>query len=154
MLKFWLYVAVIMAVPELGLAQERMVPAPWMMLTGSDAGAAGTCIENDPEEGCLIVRCHPRRGLELVLREPTLLEPPPPRLEFRIRSWRSTLPFSRVAENEIVTSLIEQHELLRRFAGSREVLVFTKGIENGFSTGFELTNAGRHIKRIQAACRR
>jgi hypothetical protein len=152
MLHFWLFVAVIVAVPASGFAQERMVPAPWKMLAGSDAGGAGTCNENDPEEGCLIVRCHPQRGLELVLREPMLLEPPPPRLEFRIRSWRSTLPFSRVAENEIVTPLTEQHELLRRFASSREVLVFTIGIENGFSTG--LTNAGRHIKRIQAACRR
>jgi hypothetical protein len=153
MIRFWFCVAVIVAVPEWALSQERMVPAPWKMLTGSDAGAAGTCIENDPEEGCLIVRCHPQRGLELVLHDPNLLQSPP-RMEFRIGSWRSTLPFSRVAENEIATSLAEQHGLLRRFASSREVLIFTKGIENSFTIGFELTNAGRLITRIRAACHR
>src|SRR4051794_11307236 len=100
MIRFWLWIGVVVALPALGLAQERMVPSPWKMLNGSDAGAAGTCIENDPEEGCLIIRCHPQRGLELVLREPVLLQPPPPRLEFRIKLWRSTLPFTRVAENE------------------------------------------------------
>jgi hypothetical protein len=127
------------------------------MLTGSDAGAAGTCIENNPEEGCLIVRCHPQRGLELVMREGVPWQPPPPMLEFRIGPWRKTLSVSRVAENELAASLARNDELLRRLGSPPRdplVHVFTKGIENGFSTAFDLKNAGRIITRVRHACRR
>jgi hypothetical protein len=157
MLRILVCVAALVAAPALGFAQgERMTPAPWKMLTGKDAGAAATCIENDPEEGCLIVRCNPQRGLELVMREGLPWEPTPPSFEFQIGSWRIMLPFSRVTENELATSLAEQDELLRRFASTREplVYVFTKGIEKGYSTAFDLKNAGRLITRLRDSCRR
>ncbi|RUM23322.1 hypothetical protein EFQ99_21995 [Rhizobium vallis] len=138
------------------LAQEVEPPAPWVKLTGSHAGAVGTCsmIDASDIEACYMVRCDAKNGLIFEIGDATIGENGPRLARFEIGRYRETIRLDGNSPDRRTIVLSKHPKLLAALTSGADfaTMFAIKAGEIDYSTGFELTDAREQIPRVAKGC--
>ena len=138
------------------LAQEVEPPAPWVKLTGSHAGAVGTCsmIDASDIEACYMVRCDAKNGLIFEIGDATIGEMGLRSARFEIGRYKETIRLDGNSPDRRTTVLSKHPKLLAALTSGADfaTMFAIKAGEIDYSTGFELTGAREQISRLAKGC--
>ncbi|WP_431319860.1 hypothetical protein [Rhizobium sp. YTU87027] len=137
------------------LAQEVEPPAPWVKLTGSHAGAVGTCslVDATDNEACYMVRCDAKNGLIFEIGDATVGEMGLRSARFEIGRYKETIRLDGNSPDRRTTVLSKHPKLLAALtSGVDFATMYAVEADVEYSTGFELTGARDQISRLVKGC--
>lgn len=137
------------------LAQEVEPPAPWVKLTGSHAGAVGTCSIDEPtdNEACYTVRCNAKNGLIFEIGDATVGEMGLRSARFEIGRYKETIRLDGNSPDRRTIVLSKHPKLLAALtSGADFATMYAVEADVKYSTGFELTGARDQISRLASGC--
>ena len=137
------------------LTQEVEPPAPWVKLTGSHAGAVGTCsmVDATDIEACYMVRCDAKNGLIFEIGDATVGEMGLRSARFEIGSYKETIRLDGNSPDRRTTVLTKHPKLLAALtSGADFATMYSVKADVEYSTGFELTGARDQISRLARGC--
>ncbi|MBB4237915.1 hypothetical protein [Rhizobium esperanzae] len=138
------------------LTQETEPPAPWVKLTGSHAGAVGTCFMADASdiEACYMVRCDAKNGLIFEIGDATIGENGLRLARFEIGRYKETIRLDGNSPDRRTIVLSRHPKLLAALTSGADfaTMFAIKAGEIDYSTGFELTDARGQISRVAKSC--
>lgn len=137
------------------LAQEVEPPAPWVRLTGSHAGAVGTCSIDEPTDNkaCYMVRCDAKKGLIFEIGDATVGEMGLRSARFEIGRYKETIRLDGNSPDRRTTVLSKHSKLLAALtSGADFATIYAVEADVKYSTSFELTRAREQISRLARDC--
>ena len=137
------------------LAQEVEPPAPWVKLTGSHAGAVGTCslVDATDNEACYMVRCEAKSGLIFEIGDATVGEMGLRSVRFEIGKYKETIRLDGNSSDRRTTVLSKHLKLLAALTSGADFATMCSVEANvEYSTGFELTGARDQISGLAKEC--
>jgi len=137
------------------LTQEVEPPAPWVKLTGSHAGAVGTCsmVDATDNEACYMVRCDAKNGLIFEIGDATVGEMGLRSARFEIGRYKETIRLDGNRPDRRTTVLSKHPKLLAALtSGADFATMYSVKADVEYSTGFELTGARDQISRLARGC--
>jgi len=136
-------------------AQEVEPPAPWVQLTGSHAGAVGTCSidEATDNEACYMVRCDPKNGLIFEIFDTTIGEMGLRSAGFEIGRYKETIRLAGNRPDRRTTVLSKHPKFLAALtSGADFATMHAVDADVKYSTGFELPGARDQVSRLAKGC--
>jgi hypothetical protein len=137
------------------LAQEVEPPAPWVRLSGSHAGAVGTCsvVDATDNEACYMVRCDAKNGLIFEIGDATVGDMGLRSARFEIGKYKETIRLDGHSPDRRTTVLSKHPKLLAALtSGIDFATMYAVEADVEYSTGFELTGARDQISRLAKGC--
>ncbi|OWW03242.1 hypothetical protein ATY81_19185 [Rhizobium sp. R72] len=137
------------------LAQEVEPPAPWVKLTGSHAGAVGTCsaVDATDNEACYMVRCDAKSGLVFEIGDATVGDMGLRSARFEIGRYKETIRLDGNSPDRRTTVLSKHPKLLAALtSGADFATMYAVEADVKYSTGFELTGARDQVSRLAKGC--
>ena len=137
------------------LAQEVEPPAPWVRLSGSHAGAVGTCsvVDATDNEACYMVRCDAKNGLIFEIGDATVGDMGVRSARFEIGTYKETIRLDGHSPDRRTTVLSKHPKLLAALtSGIDFATMYAVEADVEYSTGFELTGARDQISRLAKGC--
>lgn len=137
------------------LAQEVEPPAPWVKLTGSHAGAVGTCslVDATDNEACYMVRCDAKNGLIFEIGDATVGDMGLRSARFEIGRYKETIRLDGNSPDRRTIALSKHPKLLAALtSGADFATIYAVKADVQYSTGFELTGARDQISRLARGC--
>lgn len=143
------------AFPPTAFTQETEQERPWVVLSGHNAGAVGTCPDIDGGEGstCYIVRCEKKVGPVFVIQTNGGEEEDVRSVRFGIGSYKAVVALEKGAPGERLVRLSGEPRLLKALtSGRRWADLETVDAPFHYTTQFELANAKRRIEQVLKHC--
>ncbi|WP_337267469.1 hypothetical protein [Oryzifoliimicrobium ureilyticus] len=137
-------------------AQETEEPAPWIRLSGKNAGAVGSCSVDQATDNkaCYMVRCDAKNGLVFEIEDDMIEEMGLQTARFEIGKYTETIKLDKRSPSRRTIVLSKHPKFLAALTSGVDfaTMFSIKAKKIDYSTGFELTDAREQIPPVAKEC--